>query len=201
MSRTLLRAAKKSAKAERNGDPDPISIGDLILSLGDRSFGWCVLLFALANMMPMPIGSNMITAIPLLFLTFQMAIGFHYVHLPEFITRREVDRRAFKRVVLRVRPVISRIEKVVRPRFEQLFTPRYERIMGGLMLAVAIALFMPIPLSGFIPAISLFVTAFGLVERDGYVTLAGLSLGVISVVITVVAALVIFFGVQAFAGH
>jgi hypothetical protein len=193
MSRTLIRAAGRRAET------DLVSIGELIAGLGDRSFGWSILLFALVNLIPMPIGTNMITALPLILLTGQMAAGFEYVRLPRFITRRGINRRGFQRVVLRLEPVIRPIEKIVHTRHVWLFRPKNERMVGLLLLAVSLALFVPIPLSGFIPAIALFVTSFGLVERDGIVTLSGIALGIISIIITLVVGGMLIVGAQALA--
>ena len=52
------------------------------------------------------------------------------------------------------------------------------------LFCVALALFLPIPLSAYGPAIALFVTGFGLVERDGLVTLVGVALGMAAIVVT-----------------
>lgn len=191
MSRTLFRAAGRRA------EKDLVSISTLIAGLGDRSFGWSILLFALVNLIPMPFG--VITAIPLILLSAQMAAGFQHVRLPAFITRREINRKGFQRVVLRLKPVIRRIEMIVRPRHLWLFQPKNERLMGLFLLAVSLALFVPIPLSGFIPAISLFVTSFGLIERDGLVTLSGIVLGGISIVITLVVGAMLVIGAQTLA--
>jgi hypothetical protein len=193
MSRTLFRAASRRANT------DSLSIGALIAGLGDRSFGWSILLFSLVNLIPMPIGTNMVTALPLILLTGQMAAGFDHVRLPRLITRRGVNRRGFQRVVLRLQPVIRPIEKILRARHVWLFRPKNERIIGFLLLAVSLALFVPIPLSGFIPATALFITAFGLVERDGLVTLAGVVFGVISILITLVVGGMLWAGVYALA--
>jgi hypothetical protein len=191
MSRTLFRAAGRRAET------DLVSISTLIAGLGDRSFGWSILLFALLNLVPMPFG--MVTSLPLILLTGQMAAGFEHVRLPAFITRRRVNRKAFQRVVLRLKPLIRPIEKIVRPRHVWLFQPKNERLFGFFLLAVSLALFIPIPLSGFIPATALFVTAFGLVERDGIVTLAGIALGVLSIIITLTMVGVLLAGAQALA--
>ncbi len=180
LSRTLFRAARRRAET------DLVSISELIAGLGDRSFGWSILLFALVNLIPMPIGSNMVTALPLLLLTGQMAAGFAHVRLPAVVTRRQINRKGFQRVVLRLKPIIQPIERIVRTRHVWLFQPKNERLFGVFLLAVSLALFFPIPLSGFIPALALFVTAFGLIERDGIVTLSGLALGAVAIVITLI---------------
>jgi hypothetical protein len=178
MSRSLLQAVN------RRRDAHDMSIEAILAELGDRSFGWAILLFATVNMLPMPIGSTTITAIPLLLLTGQMALGFHHVQLPGFVTRRRVSRSGFRKLVFFLKPVMRPIERVVRPRHVWLFRKDRERLIAMLLLCVSVALFLPIPLSGWIPAIAILVTAFGLVERDGIVTLIGLAVGAVSIVIT-----------------
>ena len=194
VSRTLFRAAGTRT------DGDEVSVGTMILGLGDRSFGWSIVLFALVNMVPMPVGSTLITAIPLLLLTAQMALGLHHIALPGFVSRIKVGRRRFKSVVMRMKPVLSRIERVVRPRLLFLFSRRNEQLVGILLFAVAFALFMPMPGSGFIPATALLISAIGLVERDGAVLVAGLALGVVSIIITIVVAAALIAGIEALGG-
>ncbi len=191
VSRVLLRAAG------RRQDPDSISVGDMILGLGDRSFGWTMLIFALVNMVPMPVGSTLITATPLLFVTAQMALGYRAVRLPGFMTRRMVSRRGFQRVVLRFRPIIGPIERALRPRLPWLFRPDTERILGAMLFTVAFALFLPMPGSGFVPATALLLSSIGLIERDGIVLMAGLCVGAASIVITVLVAELVLAGAQA----
>ena len=192
MSWALLRAI--------NGRHDGgcVSIGGFLAELGDRSFGWSILLFSIINLLPMPFGSTMITAIPVILITAQMALGFSHIRLPGFINRRPISRAGLRRVVIRLRPMVRPIERIIRPRYVWLFQPNAERLMGLLLLAVAIALFLPLPLSGWIPAFALFVSAFGLVERDGLVTMIGLGFGVASIVITIVVAVSLAAGAAAF---
>src|SRR5690606_10956330 len=90
MSRSLLLALR------RYRDASAVPIGYVLSDLGNRSFGWSILVFGLINLIPMPIGSQMITGVPLLLLTAQMALGFSHVRLPGFINRRRVSRRGFQ---------------------------------------------------------------------------------------------------------
>jgi len=191
MSRSLLLALR------RRGNADAVPLGTVLADLGDRSFGWSIMIFALFNLIPMPIGSNMITALPLLLLTAQMALGLPHVRLPGFINRRRVSRRGFQRVVLRLKPVLGPLERIIRPRHPWLFQPRCERLVGVCLFVVATALFLPIPLSGFISAFALFITAVGLAERDGSITLLGLGIGAAAIGVTLAAAATIVIGVQA----
>ncbi|MPZ08630.1 MAG: exopolysaccharide biosynthesis protein [Kiloniellaceae bacterium] len=191
MSRSLLLAVR------RCGNPSAIPLDSILADLGNRSFGWSIMLFALFNLIPMPIGSNMITAVPLLLLTAQMALGLAHVRLPAFIARRPVSRRGFQRVVLRLKPVLRPLERIIRPRHVWLFQRRCECFVGAYLFVVATALFLPIPLSGFISAFALFITGVGLAERDGTITLLGLVIGLAAIGVTLAAATTIVIGVQA----
>lgn len=82
LSRRLVRAASTCSP-----ESDRMSLGELVASLGDRSFGWCILVFTLVNMLPLPPGTDMILSLPVLMLTAQMALGFDRVWLPGFLTR------------------------------------------------------------------------------------------------------------------
>lgn len=194
--RRLLRRLFRAA-GERC-DADEVAIAEVLDKLGDRSFGWVLLFFAVFSLAPLP-GGGLVTAIPLFWVLGQMALGYPQVRLPDFIARRRVDRRAWQRLVMRMTPVIRPVERMLEPRMERLFVPRNERMLGALQCVTAFALFLPVPLSGFIPAAALVVTGLGLVERDGRVVLIGAALGVVSIVVTAAVVLAMILGVRAFA--
>jgi hypothetical protein len=195
LSRRLVRAAGREGE-----QCEEMTVDGLLRTLGDRSLGWCIVLFAIVNLIPMPLGGTMLTALPLLIVTAQMALGFGELRLPRAVMRREIGRRRFQQVVMRLRPLMRPIERVIRPRHAWVFRGRNERLIGATLFAVAVALFLPFPLSGWLPAISLLVTGVGLVERDGLVTVTGLVVGLISLVLTGAVGFAIAFGVQSLAG-
>ena len=192
MSRSLLMALRR-----QQPDASAVPLGGVLADLGNRSFGWSILLFGLVNLIPMPIGSQMLTGLPLLLLTVQMVLGFSHVRLPGFVNRRRVSRRRFQEAVLRLRPVLRPLERVIRPRLAWLFARRSERLIGIFLFLVAVALVLPIPLSGFISAFALFITGVGLAERDGAITLLGLAIGLAALAVSTAAAVTIVVGVQA----
>lgn len=160
---------------------DRVALGDLVAALGERSFGWALLVFAIVNLMPLPLGSTLVTGIPLILLTAQMAMRLPKVWLPRVIAARSVSRTRLRRATLSLRPVVRPVERVLRPRLLWVFAPKWERMMGVILLGVSVALFIPLPLSGWFPAIALVVTSIGLIEQDGLVTLAGLIGGLFTI--------------------
>ena len=182
---------------KQRGDGDAVSIGDLAESLGSVSFALCLLLFSLVNLVPLPLGANMIAGLPLVLVGFQMAAGLPTVELPDFIARRHVPRAGLWRTVARLRPLFRMLESVARPRYTGAFTSRNRRLVGSAVFVLAIALCLPIPLSGWGPAIAIFVIGFGLFERDGAIVVLGLGLGVLALAIVAGVVLTILLGMKA----
>ncbi len=195
--RRLLRRLFRVA-GERK-DADEISVAEVVAKLGDRSFGWLLLFFSVLSLIPMP-GGGIVTAIPIFVVLGQMALGYPQVRLPDWVTRRRVNRRTWQRLVMRMTPVIRPIERMLQPRMEHVLSPRNERLIGAFQCLTNFALFLPVPLSGFIPAAALVITGLGLVERDGLVVLIGVGLGFVSIVVTAAVIAMVFFGVQAITG-
>ena len=162
-----------------------ISLAELLEQLGDRSFGWAILLSSLINLLPLPPGATLVTAIPLVVFCAQLGIGRSCVWLPSWIGNRLLSRLALRRTILRLRPISRRLERLARPRMQTVFQPKRERLVGVFFFCVALALFVPLPLSGWFPAISLFVAGIGLIERDGLIVIAGVCLGVFSIGLTI----------------
>ncbi len=181
------------SERQRNAIP----LGHLLERLGERSFGWAILLSSLINLLPLPPGATLVTAIPLVFFSAQLVLGRSYIWLPPWIAKRSLSRSSLRNTVLRLRPVSRRVERLTRPRLRGVFQPKTERLIGLLLLGIALALFVPLPLSGWFPAISLFISAIGFVERDGLVVLAGIGMGLASIVLTVLVAFSVAAGADA----
>lgn len=188
----LMPILRISREQERAGN---LTLGSLFHGLGDRSFGWAIMVFALVTMLPLPPGSSLITALPVLVTTAQLALGYRYLRLPNRMARASIDRRKLRRAVHRLRPITRRLEAILRPRIGVLYRRRNEQLLGLALFITAFALFLPVPGSGWFPAIALFVSGVGLLERDGVVSLIGLALAALSVAVTL--ALIVSFAAGA----
>jgi hypothetical protein len=180
MSRLLQRAVGRRHRASA------VTVEHIVTGLGERSFGWVLFLFALVNLMPLPYGATLVTAVPLLWVSMQMSMGYRYVHLPRWLLVRPLSTEAIQRTILWTRPVLRAFDRVLRPRLPWVFWRTNEQLIGLMLFLVALALFLPLPLTGWLPALSLLMTSVGLIERDGVVILMGLGVGVFAVVITAV---------------
>lgn len=175
LSSLLLDFAAKFS-AER------VRVRDITESLGQRSFGFILLIFALPNSLPIlgiP-GVSTITGLPLLFVAVQMALGHKRVYLPRWIADSSLATADFQALINKVAPWLRRIEKLMKPRIPFLVLGKAERWLGAFCVVLAFLLVLPIPLGNLLPALGILFIALGLIESDGVCVLAGIALGIAS---------------------
>ncbi|MCX2721438.1 exopolysaccharide biosynthesis protein [Roseibium salinum] len=192
LSLPLLRTSRDQHRA------GSLTLGNLLSALGEASFGWAIVVFSILTLLPLPPGSSLVTGLPLLVTTAQMMLGFPHMKLPGPLARLRLDHAKLRRTVLRMRPVTRRLERILHPRYQYIFAARNERSLGALLFVIAFVLFLPVPLSGWFPAMALFISGVGVVERDGLVTLLGLGLGAASILLTITIVVSLAAGTAAF---
>jgi hypothetical protein len=72
-----------------------------------------------------------------------------------------------------------------------------ERLFGGLFFLVSVALFIPLPLSGWFPAAALLIASLALIERDGLLLIFAAGLGIASILVTLAVGLSLWLGAKA----
>lgn len=170
-----------------NGGGERISMGEIELALGDRSFATLIVLFSAINMVPAPFGAAMVLGIPLVLLTFQMMLGAKAPWLPKRIRDYSIPRATLLRYENRLIPWLERFERLVKPRYWPFDRIAGERVIGVIGLFMAVLLVLPVPLGNWLPALGLFLTGIALSERDGIMLAIAAAMNV--------AATIIFFSV------
>ncbi len=157
------------ARIASDGTRERVSVGDALQLAGDRAFGALLFVFALPNVIPMPPGTSAVLGLPLVLLTSQFLFGRKTPWLPRMVTQRTVARADFAGVLARISPQLQRLERVLRPRFGLFVSPVCERLLGLVMLALSILIFLPIPLGNIVPAAAICLMSLALVEHDGLI--------------------------------
>ena len=167
----MLTALSADTQRER------ISVGDLLVALGDRATAALLFIFAFPNVLPTLPGTSTVLGAPLIFLAAQLTLG-RTPWLPAFVAKRSMSRADFSSLVTRVVPWLLRAESLLRPRLGALARPPIEHLIGLLALLLAVVLVLPIPLGNVLPALAISLLALGVLERDGVWVLAGLAVAV-----------------------
>lgn len=157
----------------RNFPRDRISIGDLIRGLGERSFGFLLLIFGLVSAIAPP-GFATFTAVPLLFFGLQMLAGYEAPWLPQTISKREFLKKDLERTIERGVPIMRAVERICRPRLLFLTRGLGERLLGLIVFVLAVVIALPGPGTNFLPGLAIAFMSIAIINRDGLLVLVGI---------------------------
>lgn len=161
-----------------------ITLDTLLAPLHARAFGCALLLLAIPNFIPAPIGIGGIMGCMIIVLGVQMLAGMEQPWIPVRLRQRPLRRISVHKFLDRTLPMLQRLERMCRPRL-QVFTQRPASIVTGLFLALlGILLALPIPFTNYLFGVIMLAYAIALIERDGALLL---GLWVVSTAMVVLA--------------
>jgi hypothetical protein len=160
-----------------------LTLSQFAAMLRDRAWGGLLLTFALINILPLPPGTTIVTGIPLIILTAQMAAGRATPWFPRRLDQNGVAKGDIARVVAKMLPWERRIERVLKPRLIGLTKHRAARTIGAVSLLLSLILWLPIPLGNHAPAATMALFALALIYRDGVLVILGGVATLISLVL------------------
>jgi hypothetical protein len=156
-------------------------------------------IFAVPNIIPTPPGTSAILGLPLVFLTYQVMIGRQTLWLPAVIRQRSISRDMLQTFVNKMTPVMTRLERILKPRAGFMVSSNLaERMLGLVAFPLSLILFLPIPLGNMLPAAAIACLALGLAERDGLAVAFGYVLSLASVALLAAVSSALYIGVMAF---
>jgi len=156
----------------------PLTLGDLLDSVGRRSYGPLLLLIGLFAVSPATAipGMTWLTAALTLVVAGQMAIGLPTIWLPKAALNVRIGRRAVRDGVEKSRPAARWIDHLLRKRLTFLSNPPFVNIVALMCVAAALITFPLglIPLLPLIPGIAIVSFGLGMTARDGVWLLLGM---------------------------
>jgi len=176
-----------------------LTVRDIMAVLQDRAFALLIVLLGLPNCLPMPPPIPLICGLLLALVAIQIVFGRDAPWLPRQLMSRSLARSDVERAVGRAMPAFRRLERFSRPRMTFLDTPFAMRIMGAIVLVMALGLLFAPPFVGQIPlGLAVCLVGLGLVERDGLVVIGGLVIGSIGMTLSLGFVYAIFTGIETF---
>ncbi|MBE9018660.1 exopolysaccharide biosynthesis protein [Chroococcidiopsidales cyanobacterium LEGE 13417] len=159
---------------ERHAEQEYVSLGELVVELGDRAYGSLLVICALPEALPLPVaGVSAIIAIPLMLVSAQLSLGFSRPYLPKWLAKRRWKQKNLAKVVEKGLNYLAKAEKIVRPRWGFITSRLAQRLLGLFILLMAIIIALPIPLGNMLPAIAIVVISLGMSEGDGLLVVVG----------------------------
>lgn len=175
----ILEDVVKEAKNDR------ITIKELALAMKTSGFGVLMFLFSLAIIIPVPPPIPSITAIPLLFFAFQMAIGTDSIWIPKWLGNLSIKRSTLAMIFEKSFPMIRRFERITKMRMCFMSSQIGERIIGVLSFIFALSILVPLPFTNLLPGIGIMIMSFGLIGKDGLIVALGIMIGIWGVAFTI----------------
>ena len=174
--------------------PERLSFTELAAQLHGRAWGGLLLIFAAINVLPLPPGTSVFFALPLIIVSAQMVFGRSSPWFPKRIDKRGVKKTELQRLIDKLGWVEARIERILKPRLPRLTGATATRIIGAICLLLGVVAAIPIPLFHVAPAAAIVLFALALIYKDGALVIVAALAGLLSILLDV---LVIGSGVLA----
>jgi hypothetical protein len=178
-----LTLSKRLAQIIEETDADRLSFTELAEKLHSRAWGGLLLIFAAINVLPLPPGTSVFFAIPLMIVSAQMVLGRASPWFPARINRRGVRKSELERLSGKIKGIEERIERILKPRLARLTAPAATRVIGAICFLLALATTLPIVHVA--PAAVILLFGLALIYRDGVLVIAAAVGAAVSVVLGV----------------
>lgn len=165
--------------------PERLSFTALAARLGARAWGGLLLIFAAINVLPLPPGTSVFFAIPLLIVSAQMVLGRASPWFPASLDRRGVTKQLLRRLIDKIDWVEARVERIFKPRLPGLTGQTAARLIGITCFLLALLAAIPIPLFHVAPAAAIVLFGLALIYRDGALVIVAAVAAVLSVAVDI----------------
>jgi hypothetical protein len=164
-----------------------VCLRDVLDLAGERTFGFLFVLLSLPSALPVPApGYSIPFGIVMLILAVQLIAGRERPWLPEKWRDRSFDLAQVQKIIKAGIPWLQRIESISRPRLRSICTSRLGQMILGIAIAImSISMMSPLPGTNTLPAVGIFVTGFGLLDDDGFISLSGITICVLALVLSI----------------
>lgn len=160
-----------------------VSIGEMMDSVGRRTFGPVVLLVGLILVTPLSGVPGMPTLMGLLTLLTlgQVLLGRKHFWLPGWLVQRQIPRKKLVQGLELLRPPARRIDRLIRPRLTPLVKGPglYVMALACMVISVALPATEIVPFSASIAGLALMTFGLSMISKDGLLALFawGIALG------------------------
>ncbi|HET7300846.1 MAG TPA: exopolysaccharide biosynthesis protein, partial [Oleiagrimonas sp.] len=130
-------------------------------------FGVMLLVFAIPNFIPVPIGIGGVMGVLTVLLGLQMLFGLEHPLVPAWLRRKSMHRTRVERFLEHTSPITGWLERWCRPRLESLTRRPWSLLSGLALVILGVLLALPIPFTNYLFGVILLAFSFALLERDG----------------------------------
>jgi hypothetical protein len=163
-----------------------VTVGEVLDRVAERGFGFVMALLAVPTMIPvLPPGASAVVGAMFALLGLQLVFGLHEPWMPVKVRSYRLSERTARVLQTRGAQLVARFEGHLKPRMVWGVEGAVRRLIGLVVVALGVVLFLPLPFMNTMPGLALLVLGLGLAARDGRVAIAAavLCLGLVLVVV------------------
>lgn len=174
ITRILDRLGRKASSDGR------LTVGDVVESLGERTYGPLLFLPALIGMSPVSAAPILPTLLAVIIFTtaLQMVLGRRHIWIPARLLQLSVPNARFRSAISVLRPAGRCLDRWVHGRLALLMSPPFVGLAA--IACMALALLVPplelVPFATALPMAAIAIFGVSLTVKDGALMLAGLVL-------------------------
>jgi hypothetical protein len=178
-----LPLSKRLAQIIEETEDERLPFTELAAKLQSSAWGGLLFIFAAINVLPLPPGTSVFFAIPLMIVSAQMVLRRASPWFPARIDRRGVRKTELQRLIAKIHGFEARIERILKPRLATLTGPTATRLIGIVCFFLALLAAVPIPLFHIAPAAAILLFGLALIYRDGALVIAAAVAAVLSLAV------------------
>ncbi|BAW96980.1 exopolysaccharide synthesis protein [[Synechococcus] sp. NIES-970] len=173
---------------------ETVSLAQVMAITEEKVFGIVLAILSFPSALPIPApGYSTPFGILIFLIAIQLIIGRTQLWLPLSWQKKTVKTTMAQGVLEKGLPWLKKMEAIAHPRLPFVCQSRTGRmIMGITMALMATSMMIPIPGTNTLPAMGIFITAFGLQEDDGLISAAGVIFSW-AIAILMVSVIYVFF--------
>ena len=194
---TLAEMIAKLRKVAAEPDAQ-ITCNGLIELIGIHSHALALLVFSLLNLLPGPPGYNFVVSLVILAFSILMLL-----HRPIYLWRWFGERKLPLKPLMKLMDILAKIAealtRISSPRLFALSSRPVLPLLGLFNAGMALVMTPPIPFCNMLPSLAVAMISAGILNRDGWLILGGILvgiLGVIAVIIAIWAIIVVFWAID-----
>lgn len=110
------------------------------------------------------------------YLGISIAVGKNFIWVPKFLLHKRIAPFFLTKIINQILAMLKFMKRWSRPRYEQAMQKNTTRVVNGLVITLVglcLATSPPVPLTGMIASISIFLIAIGLLNDDGIYLILG----------------------------
>lgn len=185
-------------------EADQITLRELVQLTGEQGLLTFSIILTLPFLLPVSI-PGVSTVFGLVLILIGIGVTFNRLPwLPDRLMDRKIKREDLLPVLEKGLNFFTRLERWVRPRLARLTTGATANLTNGLVFTLAgVLLLFPlsfIPFSNTLPALAILLLALGMLQRDGYMVVAGYAAVIATIIYFSGLALLVLMGGQQLLG-